>query len=248
MVSKNYIAPRYEIGYKLSEIKYYNDYYGRGGWNRDNRYPLRYFKSLSKISAMPTDSLMTKSALDLGCGLGEFSECLAATGFEDVVVIDISSKAIELCENSPSKSTRTHYIHNDFFQHDFGDRKFDFILAIGFSLFSSSNFQQVDRTLQRLRNLVHPGSLITVTVPSNGQSGGKSWYSWSVNEIEHVRQLALRYFENVEMHFFIRIARPRWPVFRYGRFINSLLRFVCWATGQRVVLCIALRSPKSKLS
>lgn len=160
----------------------YNAYYERGGWNRDSQYPFRYFKSLSKISALPTDPTTTKSALDLGCGLGEFTEGLVAIGYGDVVGIDMSSKSIEMCEKSRLKSKRTHYVHTDFFQHDFGDRKFDFILAIGFSPFSSSNFQQVDRTLQRLRSLVHPSSSITVTVPSNGQSGGKSWYSWNVNE------------------------------------------------------------------
>jgi SAM-dependent methyltransferase len=246
MVSKKYIAPSNEAGYKLSEINYYNAYYERGGWNRDIQYPFRYFKSLSKISALPTDPATTKSALDLGCGLGEFTEGLAAIGYGDVVGIDMSSKSIEMCEKSRLKSKRTHYVHTDFFQHDFGDRKFDFILAIGFSPFSSSNFQQVDRTLQRLRSLVHPSSSITVTVPSNGQSGGKSWYSWNVDEIESVRQLALRYYKIVKIHFFTRVARPRWPVLRFGRFSNHFIRFICWATGRRVVLCIVLQSPRAK--
>ena len=220
----------------------YDEYYARGGWKRDVQYPFRYIKSLSKIFALPTNPSTTKSALDIGCGLGEFSESLAATGFDEVVGIDISSKAIELCEKNPSKSKRTHYIHSDFFQHNFGDRKFDFIFATGFSPFNSSNFRQIDRTLQRLKSLVHSNSSIALCVPNNGRSGGKSWYSWNMNEIEHVRQLALRYYENVDMHFFTRVARPRWPVFRFSRFINYLVRLVCRVTNQSVVLCIVLRS------
>jgi len=73
-----------------------------------------------------------------------------AIEFEEVVGIVISSKAIELCNKNPSKSKRTHYIHSDFYHHDFMDRKFDFISATGFSPFNSSNFQRVDRTMQRL--------------------------------------------------------------------------------------------------
>ncbi len=242
---ENTLALNSKAAHKMSEIHYYNDYYERGGWKRDSQYPFRYFKSLSKVSALPTNPSTTKSALDLGCGLGEFTECLAATGFEEVIGIDFSNKAIELCKKNPSKSKCTHYFHNDFFQHNFGDRKFDFICAIGFSPFSSSNFRQVERTLQRLRSLVHSSSSITVTVPSNGQSGGKSWYSWNVNEIEHFRQLAFRYFKNVEMHFFTRIARPRWPVFKFSRFSSLFLRFICWATDNRVVLCIVLQSPRA---
>ena len=220
----------------------YNEYYAHGGWKRDRQYPLRYFKSLSKIFALPTDHTATKTALDLGCGLGEFSESLAATGFDEVVGIDISSKAIELCKKNPSKSKRTHYIRTDFFQHNFGNRKFDFIFATGFSPFNSSNFRQIDRILKRLKSLVHSNSSIALCVPNNGRSGGKSWYSWNMNEIEHVRQLALRYYENVDIHFFTRVARPRWPVFRFSRFINYLVRLVCRVTNQSVVLCIVLRS------
>jgi len=242
MVLKKYIAPSNEAGHKIGVFNY-DDYYANGGWNRDNKYQFRYFRSLTKVHALPTDSLATKTALDLGCGLGEFTEGLAATGFEEVVGIDMSSKAIELCEYNPIKSNHTHYIQADFFQHDFGDRKFDFIFATGFSSFNSSDFRQVDRTLQRLRSLVHPSSSITVCVPNNGQSGGKSWCSWNFDEIESVRLLALRYFELVEVHFFTRVARPRWPVFRFNRFINHLIRFICWATGNSVVLCIVLRSP-----
>ena len=229
---------------KLNYQEFYDDFYEHGGWKRDSQYPFRYIRSLSKIFALPTEPSTTKSALDLGCGLGEFSECLAATGFEDVVGIDNSSKAIELCNKNTSKSKRTHFIRTDFFQYDFGDRKFDFILAVGFSPFNSSNFQKVDRTLQRLRSLVHPSSSIAVTVPNNGHSGGGSWYSWNADEIESFQQLALRYYENVEMYFFTRVARPRWPVFRFNRFINYLLRFICWVTRNRVILCIVLRSPK----
>jgi SAM-dependent methyltransferase len=218
----------------------YDEYYESGGWKRDRQYPFRYIRSLSKIFALPTDRTTTKSALDIGCGLGEFSECLAATGFENVVGIDISGKAIELCNKNPSKSERTQYIHTDFFDHDFGDRKFDFIFATGFTPFNGSNFQRVDQTLKRLKSLVHSSSSIALCVPNNGRSGGRTWYSWNVHEIEHVRKLALRYYKNVEMHFFTRIARPRWPVFRFSRFTNYLLRLLCWVTNQSVVLCIVL--------
>jgi SAM-dependent methyltransferase len=220
----------------------YDEYYAQGGWKRDGQYPFRYIRSLSKILALPTEPSLTKSALDLGCGLGEFSESLAAAGFEEVVGIDVSSKAIELCKKNPSKSKRTHYIRTDFFRHDFGNRKFDFIFATGFSPFNSANFPEVERTLQRLRNLIHSKSSIAVCVPNSGRSGGKTWYSWNVNEIEHVRQLALRYYTKVEMYFFTRVARPRWPVFRYNRFINYLIKLVCWITNQNVVLCMVLRS------
>ena len=224
----------------------YNAYYERGGWIRDSQYPYRYIRNLSNISALPTDPAAKKSALDLGCGLGEFSECLAETGFEEVVGIDLSSKAIELCENNPSKSKHTHYIQADFFRHNFRDQKFDFILAAGFSPFNTSNIQQIDRTLQQLKSLVHSNSSIAVTVPTNGRSGNKSWYYWDVNEIEHIRMLALQYFENVKMHFFTRIARPRWPVFKFSRFNYFLLRLICSLTNKNVVLTIVLQSPRAK--
>lgn len=230
-------------GHTMSAFNY-NDHYERGGWNRDKNYHVRYFRSLSKVHALPADSPAAKSALDLGCGRGDFSEGLASIGYGDVVGIDLSSRAIELCEKSPSRGTNNHYIQADFFQHDFGGRTFDFILAIGFSPFNTSNFGQVDRTLQRLRCLVHPSGSVTILVPSSGRSGGSSWYSWNAGEIEYVRQLALRYYEVIEMHFFISVSRPRWPVLTYNRFSNHLIRFLCWATGKRVELCIVLRSPK----
>jgi SAM-dependent methyltransferase len=226
---------------KLNYQEFYDDFYEHGGWKRDAQYPFRYIRSLSKVFALPIDLAMSKSALDIGCGLGEFSECLATTGFEDVVGIDFSNKAIEWCKNNPSKSKRTHFIHTDFFQYAFGGRKFDFIFATGFSPFSTLNFQQVERTLQCLRSLVHQRSSIAICIPNNGRSGGKSWCSWSADEIEQVRQMALRYYEHVEMHFFTRIARPRWPVFKCNKVINYLLRLVCWVTDKSVVLCIVLR-------
>ena len=245
MAAKNNIAPS-DKAYQKMNSSDYNDYYESGGWIRDSQYPYRYIRSLSNISALPTDPNTTKSALDLGCGLGEFTECLAVIGFEEVVGIDMSSKAIELCENNPSKSKHTQYIQADFFQYNFGDQKFDFILAAGFSPFNTSNMQQIDRMLQQLRSLVHSNSSIAITVPNNGPSGDKSWYYWDVDEIERVRQLALRYFENIEMHFFTRVARPRWPVFKFNRFIYYLLRLICALTNKSVVLGIVLQSPKAK--
>jgi hypothetical protein len=67
-----------------------------------------------------------------------------------------------------------------------------------------------------------------------------------VNEIEHIRMLALQYYENVEMHFFIRIARPQWPVFKFSRFNYYLLRLICSVTNKNVVLSIVLQSPRAK--
>jgi len=47
---------------------------------------------------------------------------------------------------------------------------------------------------------------------------------------------------NVELHFFMRIARPSWPVFKFSRFINYLVQLVCWVTNQNVVRCMFLRA------
>ena len=222
----------------------YDDFYERGGWKRDRQYPFRVFRNLSRIHALPNDSLVTKSALDLGCGRGEFSEALAETGFGDVLGMDSSSKAIEISQGNPSKSTRTRYIFADFFQYDFENQKFNFILALGFSPFNTSDFRQIERILQRLRGLLNPSGSIAICIPNNGRSGGASWYCWGANEVETVQQLANRYFECVEMHHFTRIAGPRWPVFRFNRLINYFLGLLCRLTGKGVVLGIILRSPK----
>ena len=222
----------------------YDDFYEGGGWKRDRQYPFRVFKNLSRIRALPNEPFMTKSALDLGCGRGEFSEALAEIGFGEVLGMDLSSKAIEISERNPTRSTRTHYVQADFFQYNFEDKKFNFILALGFSPFNSSDFRPVEGILQRLRDLLNPSGSIAICIPSNGRSGGTSWYCWDANQVETVQQLANRYFDCVETYHFTRIARPRWPVFRFNSLINYFLGLLCRATGKSVVFDMLLRSPK----
>jgi 2-polyprenyl-3-methyl-5-hydroxy-6-metoxy-1,4-benzoquinol methylase len=228
----------------VSSIDNYNEFYERGGWNRDSQYPSRILRNLARVHALPLEPFLTKSALDLGCGRGEFSEALAEKGFGDVLGMDVSSKAIEISERNLSRNPATRYVLADFFQYDFGSQKFNFILALGFSPFNTSDFVQIERLLRRLRELLSPGGSIAICVPNNGCSGGTSWHCWDANEVAAVQQLASRYFGCVETHQFSRIAGSRWPVFRYNKLINCILALLCRMTGRGAMLGIVLRSPR----
>ncbi len=226
----------------------YDTFYKTSTWRYGATQPLRELRNLRARGAMPDPPLEKKAALDLGCGLGEYTRALARTGFGRVLGLDFSRTAIELVEQREPKQANVNYLLADFLGVDWEESAYDFVLARGFSLFNTAEIGMLEEVMARFRRLLTPAGSIVITNPNRGGSGGTGWYSWSVREVGEFRVLAMRYFASVDIRFYTRLSRRFFPVLRFNARNAAVLRFLCRLLGRAVVLTIVLRSPREEMT
>lgn len=93
--------------------------------------------------------------LDLGCGAGRYALYLQDRGL-DVVGIDISPTAVEVCRRRGLRDVRLMSVD----EMDASLGTFDTVLMLGHNLGLLGSFQGAKRLLRRLAGLVHPGALL----------------------------------------------------------------------------------------
>lgn len=134
-------------------------------------------------------SLRGVRALDVGCGLGYFSEALREQG-ADVSAVDSSPAAIEYVrERFPKITARVAFFPGDFD----GKQKFDLIWACDFSLLNTFDVNFICREFVRpsLSLLTGRGALI-IGWHSNlgGTMGSTNWAHWPLPMIDALKKAA----------------------------------------------------------
>jgi cyclopropane fatty-acyl-phospholipid synthase-like methyltransferase len=105
---------------------------------------LRYRKTIE--GCHPAEG---KSALDIGCGPGHYSIALAKKGLAEVWGMDFAPAMIELAEKKAELAgvaKKCRFILDDFMRHDF-DRKFDYMILIGFMDYVSAPVTVIEKAL-----------------------------------------------------------------------------------------------------
>ncbi len=90
------------------------------GWNHNSHYHNFLLKQL------PSQS---ETALDIGCGTGEFSRLLAKRA-DKVIAIDLSPNMIEVAKQRSQQYTNIDFQVADVFQWEFPQEQFDAIVSI----------------------------------------------------------------------------------------------------------------------
>lgn len=122
------------------------------------------------------NELQGKLVLDVGCGMGRFSDVASRWG-ATVVGIDLSS-AVDAAAGNLGDRDRVHLAQADIFRMPFADATFDFIFSIGV-LHHTPNTQAAFGQLPRL---VKPGGKVAVWVYTTAM---RSW-CWSSDLYRHL--------------------------------------------------------------
>lgn len=80
------------------------------------------------------DPVSGKSVLDVGCGSGQYATALAARGAGEVVGLDFAKNMLHIARDTARRAGVTdtcRFITGDFLTYPF-DRRFDYVIAIGF--------------------------------------------------------------------------------------------------------------------
>ena len=111
----------------IHQKKFYKDLYDRGGyavWSRDNDENL--YKLI--LDRLGENRIRRQAVLDIGCGTGKYSICLAQMGFKSVLGIDFVEMAI--LDAKKHQKSNLQYICTDLFELDF-DQKFNLFFDRG---------------------------------------------------------------------------------------------------------------------
>lgn len=119
-----------------------------------------------QLSGLDPESLRGKLVLDAGCGVGRFSEVLAAAGAE-VVAVDLS-RGVEVGYENLHHHANCHFVQADLFNLPFRPAVFDFIYSFGTIHYTP----QPEAALQKICRFLKPGGTVNVWVY------GTSGYSW----------------------------------------------------------------------
>jgi SAM-dependent methyltransferase len=116
-------------------------------WNH-NRH---YHKFL--LSQLPP---RLESALEIGCGSGEFCRLLASRS-ERVLGLDLSPGMLDLARARSAHYPNIEYLQADVLNHDFGDEKYDCIASI-----ATLHHMPLRQILPKLRDRLKPGGKLLV--------------------------------------------------------------------------------------
>lgn len=121
--------------------------YDQEGWNHNNHYhPFL-------LNQLPASC---KTALDIGCGTGEFSRLLAQR-VETVVALDLSSKMIEVARHRSSQFSTINFQVTDVMEWDFPIEKFDVIVSI-----ATLHHLPIKKLLPHLKAALKPGGKLII--------------------------------------------------------------------------------------
>lgn len=131
----------------IHQKKFYKDLYERGGyaaWSQNNDENF-YKLILNRLGDM---WIKRQAVLDIGCGTGKYSVCLAQMGFKSVLGIDFVEMAIS--DAKKHQKSNLQYICADLFELDF-DEKFGLFFDRGvFTHLEQKPLNKYFDTLDRL--------------------------------------------------------------------------------------------------
>ena len=121
--------------------------YDRPEWNHNN-----YYHSFL-IEQLPAQC---KTAIDIGCGTGEFSRLLAER-FESVIAIDLSPNSIEVAKQRSRPFSNLDFQVADICQWEFPTERFDAIVSI-----STLHHLPIENLLPKLKTALKPGGKLVI--------------------------------------------------------------------------------------
>lgn len=100
------------------------------------------------------------SALDIGCGTGNYTLYLATKGFNPVVGVDFSEKAIRLANQHTQDDDGLTFIQGDVLELEslVGAAKFDFILD--YSILHHISDEHIEKYVEQCRKVLKPKGVI----------------------------------------------------------------------------------------
>lgn len=117
------------------------------GWNHNNHYHRFLLKQLP---------VQCKTALDIGCGTGEFSRLLARRA-EKVVALDLSPKMIEVAKQRSGQFSNIDFEVADVLQRQLSADTFDVIVSI-----ATLHHLPVENLLPKLKAALKPGGKLLI--------------------------------------------------------------------------------------
>lgn len=121
-----------------------------------------------------------RSALKVGCGLGDDAEELARRGFQ-VLAFDVSPSAIRQAR-ARFPGSAVHYQAADLFEASGWDRRFDFVLE-SYTL-QVLPAQLRARAIERIASFVAPGGALLVIARGRSQADEAGSMPWPLTELE----------------------------------------------------------------
>lgn len=213
-------------------------------------------KSRTMVLEWFRSNCQSKQVLDYCCGNGEDGVYIASHGAKKVVGIDISGVSLKNCENlakSNGVEDKTTYLIGDAEATAFEDSSFDIITEYG-ALHHLDN----DKAFKELARILKPGGKAicnealghNVAIHLYRKMTPRLRTEWEVNHIIKKKDLnvAARYFEHVELHFYhlatllaVPFRKTRWfePLLSLLETIDSVLMkipFVKWQAWQLVFI------------
>lgn len=119
----------------------------RGGWNHNTHYHGLL------LAAVPTPC---ETALDVGCGQGEFARLLAARAAK-VEALDKSADLIDRARLAAPEMGNIEFIAADFMEHPLGESTYDFISAL-----ATLHHLPFVEAIAKMRALLRPGGTLAV--------------------------------------------------------------------------------------
>jgi SAM-dependent methyltransferase len=127
--------------------------------------------------------------LDLGGGTGEHSLVFQALGF-DVTLFDFSPIGVERARAAGVRKA----ICGDFTTHDFGDERFDFVFAKGFSPLATDDPTEYERFERRILDRLEPHQGVFLywgATDLSGRWSASNWFEFRPSDIYRHFDVAL---------------------------------------------------------
>jgi SAM-dependent methyltransferase len=136
-------------------------------------------------------STAAKSALKIGCGLGDDAEQLASWGFR-TTAFDISASAIEACRRRFPNSAVSYTVADLLRPPDDWIGGFDFVLE-SYTLQVLPPYVRVE-AMRRIADLVSPGGLLLLITRGRDERDSEGRMPWPLTrqELDHVTRCGLR--------------------------------------------------------
>lgn len=116
-----------------------------------------------------------KSILDIGCGTGQFAECVHYNNFEKYIGIDFSSKAIDRCLDVLKNINNNYiFINENVLKINFENFEYDCVVATEF-------LEHIEKDIEVLLK-IKSEKLIIFTLPDSDSEGHVRFFPDSIEE------------------------------------------------------------------